>query len=40
MALSELPVPKKGELTRIGHLKKQLLSGTLFFVREVSQKQR
>jgi hypothetical protein len=34
IVLSELPVPKKGELTRIGHLKKQLLSGTLFFVRK------
>jgi hypothetical protein len=31
---------KRGALTQIGYLKKQLLSGTLFFVREVSQKQR
>jgi hypothetical protein len=40
MALSELPVPKKGELTRIGQLKKIIVVGDIVFVREVSQKQR
>jgi hypothetical protein len=52
MGLALLPVPKKNGVVRIAtflkranshgldNLKKQLLSGTLFFVREVSQKHR
>jgi hypothetical protein len=31
MALSELPVPKKGELTRIGQLKKTIVVGDIVF---------
>jgi hypothetical protein len=40
MALADLPVPKKGALTRIGHLKKIIVVGDIVFVWEVSQKQR
>jgi hypothetical protein len=40
MALSDLPVPKKGALRRIGNLKKTIIVGDIVFVREVSQKQR
>jgi hypothetical protein len=40
MALADLPVPKKGALRQIGHLKKTIVVGDIVFVREVSQKQR
>jgi hypothetical protein len=32
MALSELPVPKKGELTRIGQLKKRKVRIKSYFI--------